>query len=168
MPSSRNVAPKSLAGPDGFDRFLGCASLLLLAAASIAVARGSADWAQIPWQIWAHLATIGVALALTPVVLWQRRGTRRHRLLGYVWVAALAVTAVLSFDIRLINRGQFSAIHLLSALTLAGLLRLVTAARSHDARSHRRTVRLLATGGLLTAGFFTFPGGRLLGQWLFS
>lgn len=168
MTTSRTVAAGTLAGPDWFDRFLGIASLLLLAAASIAVARGSADWMQVPWQIWGHLATIAVALALTPVILWQRRGTGRHRLLGYVWVAALTITAVLSFDIRQINRGQFSAIHLLSALTLAGLLQLVLAARSHDARTHRRSVRWLATGGLLIAGFFTFPGGRLLGQWLFS
>ncbi len=157
-----------LAGPDRFDRLLGIGALILLAAAAIAIARGSADWHLIGWQVWAHLATIAVALALTPMVLWQRRGTPQHKLFGYIWITALAITALLSFDIRMINQGAFSAIHLLSVITLVGLARVVLTARTRNLRSHRQAVRQLALGALLIAGFFTFPFDRLLGHWLFS
>jgi uncharacterized membrane protein len=165
---ARNVPTKVLAGPDRFDRVLGTGALILLAMAIAAVARGSADWAKIPWQVWIHLATIALALALTPVILWQRRGDHRHRLFGYIWVAAMAITAALTFDIRLINRGGFSPIHLLSALTLIALVRVVLTARARNRHKHRQAVRMLALGALLIAGFFTFPFDRLLGHWLFS
>ena len=157
-----------LAGPDRFDRILGIGALILLMAAMTAVARGQADWHKIGWQVWFHLATIAVALALTPAVLWRRRGTPQHRQFGYVWVSMLAITALLTFDIRMINQGNFSVIHLLSVLTLVGLARVVMTARSRDLRSHRQAVRQLALGALLIAGFFTFPFDRLLGHWLFS
>lgn len=162
MPSAR------LAGPDGFDRFLGIGALLILAAAVAAIFRGSAQWGMIGWQVWVHLATVFAALALTPMVLWRRRGTPQHRLFGYIWVTAMALTALLSFDIRMINQGSFSLIHLLSIVTLAALVRVVLTARARDLRNHRQAVRMLALGALLIAGFFTFPFDRLLGHWLFS
>lgn len=167
-PGVRSGPSAQITGPDLFDRALGVGALAMLAAVVAAVLRGTADWHAISWQIWGHLATIVPALALLPAVLWRRRGDGRHRLLGYVWVSAMAITALLSFDIRLINRGEFSPIHLLSVLTLITLVRVVLTARSRNIRQHRLSVRLLALGALLIAGFFTFPFGRLLGHWLFS
>ena len=127
-----------------------------------------ADWPKIPLSVWLHLATIIVALALTPLMLLRRRGDRMHRWLGWIWAAALFATALLSLDIRLINRGSFSAIHLLSAWTLLQVPIIVLSARRHDIARHRSAVRGMVTGALLIAGFFTFPFNRLLGSWLFG
>ena len=154
--------------PDRTERVLGWLSLVLLAFVLVALARGMADWHRLPAVLWVHLATMMATLAMTPAILWMPRGTRRHRQLGYAWVAALAVTAIDSFAIRLTNNGGFSAIHILSVVVLVLLPLLVTTARAHNHARHRRIVRGLVIGALLTAGFFTFPFQRLLGSWLFG
>ena len=61
--------PATLA-PDRTERVLGWLSLVLLAAALAALARGYGQWAMVDLAIWLHLATVFVALALTPVMLW--------------------------------------------------------------------------------------------------
>lgn len=152
--------------PDRYERFLAAASVLLLAAVIAALVRGMAEWDRVPALVWAHLATIGIALGLTPVMMLRRRGDARHRRLGRVWVAAMLATALLSFGIR--THGGLSWIHALSVFTLgAAPLVWITAAR-HEVAAHRRAVRGLTTGALLVAGFFTFPFDRLLGHWLFG
>lgn len=147
---------------------LGVLTLVLLGFVVAALLRGAAHWRQLPWTLWLHLATMMTTLALTPAILWMRRGTRLHRWLGYGWVAALALTAIDSFALRFSNNGGFSAIHILSVVVLVSLPLLVITARRHDHRRHRRVVRGLVIGALLTAGFFTFPFHRLLGSWLFG
>ena len=161
------IKPAGLA-PDRTERVLGWLSLALLVAALAAIARGHTGWQAISFAIWLHLGTVLVALALTPIMLWQPRGTRRHRKLGYLWVAAMVISALDSFWIRQANHGQFSAIHLLSAFTAFQAPRIVLSTRAHDHARHRRAVRALVMGGLLTAGTLTFPFHRLLGRWLFG
>lgn len=154
--------------PDRYERVLAAGAIVLFAAAVIAVLRGHAEWARVPMVIWLHLATIGIALALTPVMLLRRRGDRRHRALGTTWVAAMLATAVDSLFIRVTHPGGFSIIHLLSVWTLIQVPLLWWSARTHDLRRHRAAVRGMVTGALLIAGFFTFPFHRLLGHWLFG
>ena len=150
------------------DKFLAVAAALLLAATLIAVVRGRADWAAIPVAVWPHLGTIILALALTPVMLLRRRGDRLHRRLGWLWVTSMMATALLSFNLRLINDGAFSLIHILSAWTIIQVPLIVWHAREHRAAKHRSAVHGMVIGALLIAGFFTFPFDRLLGHWLFS
>lgn len=162
-----SATQKSLA-PTTLERMLALGAIALLLAVSAAVYRGRAEWSQIPPLVWVHLGTIAVALVLTPVMLWRRRGDRLHRQLGWVWSGAMFGSALLSFNLRLINHGRFSLIHVLSALTVVLVPVLVLAARRHDVARHRRTARGLIVGALLIAGFFTFPFNRLLGHWLFG
>ncbi|WP_408589011.1 DUF2306 domain-containing protein [Novosphingobium sp.] len=152
--------------PDRVERALGLLVLILLAAVVAAVLRGRPQWAQVPLVVWLHLATVVVALGVTPVLLWQRRGTRRHRVLGYVWAGAMLASAMDSLAVRQIGNGAFSPIHLLSAFVIVTVPLLVLAARRHEVSRHRRTARGLVIGALLIAGFFTFPFERLLGHWL--
>jgi uncharacterized membrane protein len=159
--------PRTLA-PDLFERILAVGAALLLAAVVGALGKGQADWPRVPALVWAHLLTIVVAVALTPVMLLRRRGDRRHRALGWVWVTAMLLTAASSFFIRDINDGGFSFIHILSAWTLFQVPLIVWSARTHNVRQHRSSVRGMVTGALLVAGFFTFPFDRMLGHWLFS
>lgn len=149
-----------------FERFLATGAALLLAVVLVALFRGRAQWHLIGPAIWLHLATILAALALTPVMLLRPRGDRLHRRLGYVWVAAMAGTALVSFAIRNTNHGGLSLIHILSAWTLIQVPLIVRTARTHQHARHRSAVRGMVFGALLIAGFFTFPFGRLLGTWL--
>ncbi|MGZ8997570.1 MAG: DUF2306 domain-containing protein [Allosphingosinicella sp.] len=154
--------------PDLFDRILTVAALALLAAVGTAIWKGRPEWGEVPPIIWAHIATIVLALVLTPVMLLRRRGDRLHRRLGWIWAAAMAVTAASTFGIRGLNQGSFSLIHILSAWTLIQVPVIVWAARTHNVARHRSAVRGMVTGALIIAGIFTFPFDRLMGHWLFG
>jgi uncharacterized membrane protein len=153
---------------DRFEQFLSLGAIILLGAAIIAIGKGRSDWGQIPGNVWAHLATIGIALVLTPIMLLRKRGDRLHRQLGWIWVSAMFLTALLSLDIRLTNRGGFSIIHILSVWTMIQVPLIIWHAKNHRVAKHRGAVRGMVLGALLIAGFFTFPFGRLMGQWLFG
>ena len=158
---------KSVA-PDAVERICGGLAIVLFAFAVTAVLKGRSEWHAISPIIWLHLATIGTALAITPVMMWRKRGDRWHRRLGWVWAVCMFATALISLQIRLTNHGAFSLIHILSIITLIGVPVLVLSARRHDIRRHRGQARGFVIGALLVAGFFTFPFDRLLGRWLFS
>lgn len=152
--------------PDTFDRLLASASALMLAAVTAALVGGYPHWTEARPLVWAHLLTILVALALTPPLLLQKRGTRRHRQLGWAWSLAMFSTAAISFGIHESGPGRWSPIHLLSALTIVGVPLAVWTARRHMVALHRFAMRFTVTGALLIAGSFTFPFGRVLGRWL--
>jgi uncharacterized membrane protein len=158
---------KSLS-PDTFEKILSAGAMLLLATAVAAVLKGHSSWDQIPTLVWLHLATIFVALVLTPVMLLRTRGDRPHRQLGWVWVSAMFLTAALTFGIRVSRDGGFSIIHILSAWVVIQAPIIAWHAKNHRIEKHRTKVRGMVLGALLIAGFFTFPFGRLMGQWLFS
>ncbi len=152
---------------------LAVASMILFAAAVAAIIRGQPYWGRVPPLVWVHLASILAATALTPVMLLRRKGTTSHRKLGYVWVAAMLLTAVTSLFFNTgrpggmgVFTGNFSPIHLLSVFVLAMVPMIVVRARRHDRVGHESAVRGMVIGALLIAGFFTFPFGRLLGTWL--
>ena len=154
--------------PELFDRILAFAAVMLLAAVLTALWKGRTEWGEVPSFVWAHIATIVTAVTLTPVMLLRRRGDRLHRRLGWVWVSAMALTALFTFGIRGINAGSLSFIHILSAWTLIQVPLIVWHARNHNHRGHRNAVRGMVGGALLIAGVFTFPFDRLLGHWLFG
>lgn len=154
--------------PDTYEKVLAVGSVVLLVAVGIALAKGRAEWERVPVAVWPHLLTIVVALALTPFLLLRRRGDRPHRVLGTMWVAAMGLTALFSFNLHTSGPGRFSFIHLLSVWTLIQVPIIWWSARQHDVAAHRGAVRGMVTGALLIAGFFTFPFDRLLGHWLFG
>jgi len=155
--------------PGTFDRLLAGGAVILLGFVLAALAKGAAQWGQVPPVIWAHILTILTALVLTPVMLLRRRGDRLHRQLGYVWVAAMGVTAAMTFGIRTISpSGGLSWIHILSAWTLIQVPLIVWSARTHNVARHRQSVRGMVLGALIIAGIFTFPFNRLMGHWLFG
>ena len=51
---------------------LALASIVLVLAAVVAIARGQPHWGRVPPLVWVHLATILVATSLTPVMLLRR------------------------------------------------------------------------------------------------
>ena len=166
--SARAARPAKPLAADAYERFLAIAAILLFVMVIAALARGYPQWGKIPVFVWGHLATIMVAVALTPVMLLRKRGDRLHRQLGTVWVLAMILTALDSFLVRNANHGNFSVIHILSAWTLIQVPIIWWSARTHNVRKHRSSVRAMVTGAWLIAGFFTFPFNRMLGQFLFG
>ena len=121
-----------------------------------------------PFSVQVHVVFAITSLVLVPFILFGRKGDRRHKMLGRIWVAAMALTAISSFaimDIRLI--GPFSPIHGLSILTLYSLFGAVREARAGRVEAHKRHI-LGAMGGLLGAGVFTVLPGRLMSDVLFG
>ena len=160
--------PAFSVAPRMFDRVLAVIAAVLLALLLAALVRGSAKWVWVPPFVWAHLLTIAVALVLTPVMLLRRRGDRLHRVLGWIWVSAMMLTALLSFGVRGLNGTSLSWIHILSALTILQAPRIVITARRKQHRKHQAAVRTLITGALAIAGVFTLVPGRMIGDWLFG
>jgi uncharacterized membrane protein len=113
----------------------------------------------IPWHAFAAFA----ALAIGGAQLALPKGTVRHRVLGYAWVALMLVIAISSFwiqQIRLI--GPFSPIHLLSILVLITVPLAVWHAHNHRVAKHRKVMISLYVFALIGAGVFTLLPGRIM------
>ena len=118
---------------------------------------------------------LGVAQLVGP------KGVTAHRIMGWGWVAIMAIVALSSFGIHGgihggidggihggRGLGSFSWIHLLSVFTLIVLPLAVLAARRHRHRRHAIVMISLFTGALVIAGGFTFLPGRIMHQVAFS
>lgn len=113
-----------------------------------------------------HLLFAILAFGLGAIQLVSTKGTRAHRLLGYIWVVAMIIICVTSFSIKEImpsgRFGGFSPIHLLSIFVLGQLTRGIYFAKKKDIKRHRQCMLYTYIGGLVIAGVFTFMPGRLL------
>jgi uncharacterized membrane protein len=108
-----------------------------------------------------HLAAALLALVLGSVVLTLPKGTRRHKLLGRLWVGLMVLVAVSSFWIG------FSWIHLLSIWTLISLACAIWFIRRGNVRAHRGF--MIGTFlGLAGAGLGALAPGRMLYLFLFA
>lgn len=107
-----------------------------------------------------HLATVILALVLGPIQFVMPKGTRGHRMLGWVWMLAMGSTAISSLFIREINDGQLSPIHIFSFWTMISLPLAVWFARKGMIGAHRSTMIGLYIG-LLIAGALSAAPGRL-------
>lgn len=116
-----------------------------------------------------HVATAVLALVLGGLVLFRRKGTALHRLLGRAWVGLMVVVTGSSF---LISEGSlpipFGPIHALSVLTLFSLWHGVGHARRGRIMAHRATMQLTYVGSLVIAGAFTLLPGRRMHAVLFG
>ncbi len=106
------------------------------------------------------------AVAALVLGLWQllrAKGTRGHRLRGWVWAALMAGVSLSSLVINTTcSFGPFSAIHLVTALTLMLLPVGLVAARTHNIPRHARIMTSLYVSALIIAGAFTLLPGRIM------
>lgn len=120
------------------------------------------------WLIASHALAAMAALLVGGLQFALPKGTKAHRLTGYVWVVAMLWVALSSFGIHSIEWiGPFSPIHLLSVVTLVSLAYAVRVART-NINAHRKTLISLYLGGLVVAGGFTLLPGRLMHQVVFG
>jgi uncharacterized membrane protein len=111
-----------------------------------------------------HLAAVVPALVIGAAQLLRPKGTRPHKLLGWVWVLAMLTAAISSFWIMEIRKGAgWSVIHLLSLWVLFALAMAIWHIRRGNVRAHKRFMvgTLL---GLAGAGAGALAPGRFLAQ----
>lgn len=116
-----------------------------------------------------HSFAAVTALTLGAAQLVLPKGSRLHRVAGYLWVGLLGSVALSSFwihDLRWI--GPFSPIHLVSIFTLANLAFALRAARRRNIKAHAAAMRSLFYFALIGAGTFTLLPGRIMHQVVFG
>jgi uncharacterized membrane protein len=120
-----------------------------------------------PPIIQAHILAALIVAACTPFQLWGfRKGSRLHRVIGYVWLCAMLCVVLTSFFITSHfrwNIAGFSVIHGLSAISLVSIIVIIRAARQGAIRTHQSFVYGL-TAGFWIAGAFTLTPVRILGS----
>ena len=116
-----------------------------------------------------HALAAFAAVIIGAVQLWMRKGGHVHRIMGYIWVALMAIVTLSSFFIHEIRlAGAFSPIHLLSIFTLLSLFMATRAAKDRRINAHRRWMQNLYVMALLITGAFTFLPGRTMHTVLFG
>ena len=114
-----------------------------------------------------HLFLALGALVLGPLALSARKGSRLHRASGYMWVTLMLGAALSSLfirDFRLPNVMGYTPIHILTAVTLVGIVAaLVFVARGNIA-AHKHTMWRVYLVGCVGAGVFALLPSRVLGQ----
>ena len=117
-------------------------------------------------QIQLHLAMALLALGLGTANLALAKGTRRHRVFGWLWIAAMLCAVVPSFWIREVDPGSFSWIHGLAVWTLISMAVAIRAIRTGRVRLHVGFMTGTMAGAAVAGGFALAPGryiGNLLG-----
>jgi uncharacterized membrane protein len=128
-----------------------------------------ADWRPPPGAriaLYVHLFTVVPAVPLGAWVLWARKGTSAHKLLGRIWGALMMVTAVSSFWLQTLS-GGLSFIHLFSVVTIVSIPLSIWHARRGNIRAHMNAIRGVYAG-LIAAGVFAVVPGRSMGALLFG
>lgn len=114
-----------------------------------------------------HIATVLPAIPLGAYVLLSRKGGRRHRLLGRIWLVLMTVTATSTIFIRG-HDGNFSPIHFFTVLTFVAVPTAFLAARRGDIAAHRKHMIEFYIGALVIAGLTSFIPGRTMWHWAFG
>jgi uncharacterized membrane protein len=112
-----------------------------------------------------HVIAAAAALVSGAAVVFLRKGTSIHLLLGRIAATGMGIAAISSYWIR--HWGGFSWIHLLSILTLISITFGVFFRRRGDIANHKRWM-MGAYAGLVGAGLFTILPGRVMNAVLFG
>ena len=116
-----------------------------------------------------HAITALIAVIVGGVQLTSTKGTRQHKMLGYIWVTLMMYVSVSSFFISEIQVwGAYSPIHLLSGWTILTLCTGVYFARVGNIKAHQLNMQLLYSLALILTGLFTLLPNRVMGQIFFG
>ena len=124
-----------------------------------------------PAAIQIHALAAIAAFFLGLWLLFGRKGTPSHRLLGRIWVGLMLVTAISTLWMRSIfavNLHGYGPIHILSVVTIVSSLSGVAAARAGKISVHRKAMISLFACALVGAGVFTLVPGRIMGAVVFG
>ena len=115
--------------------------------------------------VYAHLATVLPAFVIGTYMIFSRKGSKNHRLMGKIYMALMMTTAVIALFIKAEVGpqlfGHFGFIHLFSMMVLFAVPKAYFAAMRHDRRAHAISMINVYVGGLLIAGGFTLMPGQI-------
>lgn len=114
-------------------------------------------------HIVAALGTVALGIA----VLFMPKGTPRHKLMGRVWVVLMTIVAAGSFNIKALDGGSFSPIHVLSVFTLVSMVYAIYMIRRGNRRAHLSAM-IGCFIGTVIAGTFTLHPDRIIGGFFFG
>jgi uncharacterized membrane protein len=114
-----------------------------------------------------HVATVVPAVILgTWQIFFSPRGTPIHRVVGYVYLTLMSVTALSTLWIHQIMPGKpfwgFSPIHLLIPLVFYGVYGALRGVQIHSIKLHRRAMIILYATAIVATGLFTLLPGRIM------
>ena len=112
-------------------------------------------------MIWLHLIAAILAVGLGAANLALAKGTRRHRLMGWIWIALMLAVCLSSFAIRDRNDGAFSWIHILSVWVLFCMFMAIFNIRRKNIRGHAGFMIGTMTGAM-AAGIYAFAPERFI------
>jgi len=120
-----------------------------------------------PLAVQIHVATVVPAFLIgTYLIFVSRKGARHHRVLGYIYLTLMTITATAALFVHaLMPNSPFfglSPIHLFVPLTLFGVVGALRGAWTHNVRLHKRAMLGVYIGGLLIAGTLAFLPGRIM------
>jgi uncharacterized membrane protein len=122
--------------------------------------------------IQAHVATVLMAAAIGLFLMIGRKGTRLHRQIGYVYMAAMFATGLITLTIPRApfgpHLGPFGPLHIFSLFALVNVPAALWAAREGRWMLHGRIMGGLFVGGIGIAGLLAFMPGRLMWQVFFG
>lgn len=111
----------------------------------------------------AHALAAITAIIIGGLQFALPKGTKLHRLFGYVWVMLMLGVSVSSFFINEIQTfGAFSPIHLLSLGMFGFLFYAVRMARIGKICAHKRAMTMTYFWALLVTGGFTLVPERTM------
>ena len=150
-----------LAAKSGFDLsprlrvIIWAAAIAMTGATTIALFRGftglaPAHGASRHLAIAIHVATVLPAVPLGAYLLLTRKGTKRHKQLGKVWVGLMVATATAAIFIK--SGGSFSFIHVFVPMPYIASYKIIATARRGDMQGHRYEVASLYLGALMIPG----------------
>ena len=113
--------------------------------------------------IWLHLVAALLALGLGTANLVLAKGTRRHRMVGAMWIAAMLFVTLSSWWIRELNDGALSWIHGLTVWTLICMVVAIYAIRTGRIRLHAGFM-IGTMAGVLVTGLVALTPGRFISR----
>jgi uncharacterized membrane protein len=119
-----------------------------------------------------HLATVLPAFLIGTYILFIRKGTPKHKMLGKIYVSFMLLTAFITLFMPAVVGptilNHFGYIHLLSLLVFVTVPLAIIAIRKGNVRAHRGHMLGMYIGALLIAGSLAMMPGRLMHTWLFT
>ena len=125
--------------------------------------------------IYGHTTLALLAVPLGLYIFMTKKGTKKHRMLGRIWVTFLVIVSLTAIFIQAINPGQYSLIHLLIPFTLGSLIYSIWNIKKFQKTkierykfAHMYSMIGLYVGALLVAGALTLMPGRFFYEILFG
>jgi uncharacterized membrane protein len=125
--------------------------------------------------IYMHAFFALTAVPFRMYIFLTKKGTKKHKLFGRIWVGWLVIISLTAIFIQEITLGEYSFIHLLIPLTMGSLIYSIWSIKKFKKtklqkykQSHMSSMIGLYVGALILAGAFTLLPGRLFYEILFG